>query len=881
MSKLFSGGSSSPMAQQVEKATNGILMEPDWSSNMDICDALNQDPGSIHTVVKAIKKRLQSKDPRVQLLALTLLETMMKNCGTNLHAEVAGKDILPEMVKIVKKRPDLKVREKILGLLDVWQEMFGGPTGRLQHYWQAYDDLRRSGVTFPERSSQEGQGTSGPAGFGTPPSMQQPLRDGTPVYHGEPARVPSYNSPAYGSPSAVNRLGQEQVAGHQGGDEIGLAEMANARSSNEVLTEMLNAADPNDRQALRNDVVGDLVEQCRTNQQRVLHMVNSSGDEELLRQGLALNDDLQKVLTRYEDMLQGGGGAGAAAAAPPPPAQPRFARFDAEEEVAEEDDFGQLAHRSAGRGGAPTHPPPRQQQQQWPSQPGGYGSPDTGSTGSPQQPPYSSPTPYEQPPAQYASPWQSTPQQQTPQQQYSQQASPYTPPPPQPPRQPHATLTPSPLRPIMPIPAPPPSVSTRSPQSQQQQQQAPSSALKAPELPAPPQSSQPASQPPLPLPPQQQRSPPLPQVANPFEDDSNPFGGPSFHATPLNPPPPAFPPTQQPQPQQQQPPQYQQQPLQQQTSYGGGFGGNQFYAQPPPQQQQQQPPVGYPGQQYYGQQPSMSQQSPFAPPENNTYVAPWAMASQVPMTDQQRAFIYGQNQQTPPGQQPQQQQQQQQQQMQQQQQQQGAPQQWGGAPPSSLSPAQHAMLYGSPSSASPPPAMPSPAPFSPQAPLALPAPSPYYAPPPQQQPPPGGLSSGFASAPGSGPGAGAYRPSPPAQPLMKSTSESAPVSDLTSRFGALGGPASTGSNPWGGPSSSPAPEAPALGKSLPQPVSKPLTPQQLARNEDPLDSLFGDLLGNMKGSSAMKKTTPLGKSPPSASLPMGGPMRKTPSEGKS
>jgi len=55
-------------------------------------------------VVKSLKKRIIHKNPKVQLLALTLLETMIKNCGDIVHMHVAERDILHEMVKIVKKR---------------------------------------------------------------------------------------------------------------------------------------------------------------------------------------------------------------------------------------------------------------------------------------------------------------------------------------------------------------------------------------------------------------------------------------------------------------------------------------------------------------------------------------------------------------------------------------------------------------------------------------------------------------------------------------------------------------------------------------------------------------------------------------------------------
>ena len=41
---------------------------------------------------------------------------------------------------------DMSVRDKILVLLDSWQEAFGGISGRYPQYYMAYDDLRVSSM---------------------------------------------------------------------------------------------------------------------------------------------------------------------------------------------------------------------------------------------------------------------------------------------------------------------------------------------------------------------------------------------------------------------------------------------------------------------------------------------------------------------------------------------------------------------------------------------------------------------------------------------------------------------------------------------------------------------------------------------------------------
>ncbi|CAK9312939.1 unnamed protein product [Citrullus colocynthis] len=265
----------------VGRATSDMLIGPDWAMNIEICDMLNHDPGQAKDVVKGIKKRLGSKNAKVQLLALTLLETIIKNCGDIVHMHVAEKGLLHEMVKMVKKKPDFRVKEKILILIDTWQEAFGGPRARYPQYYAAYQELLRAGAVFPQRSESS-------APVFTPPQTQ-PLSSYPPNL-----RNPDHNQQDGAETSAESEF-----------PTLSLTEIQNARGIMDVLSEMLNALEPGNKEAIRQEVIVDLVDQCRTYKQRVVHLVNSTADESLLCQGLALNDDLQRLLARHECISSG------------------------------------------------------------------------------------------------------------------------------------------------------------------------------------------------------------------------------------------------------------------------------------------------------------------------------------------------------------------------------------------------------------------------------------------------------------------------------------------------------------------------------------------------------------------------------------------------
>jgi len=161
MQAFFNSFSNAPPTEAdtlVDRATNQLLIGPDWAANMEVSD-MGLRPDCCEEVVRAIRRRMLYRNPKVAVLALTVLETCMKNCDTDFHDRVATKEFQADMVRLAKGTGE--VAEKALMLIESWADAFqvdGHPQFR-----ETYNSLRGQGITFPRQEL----GTAAP--IATPP----------------------------------------------------------------------------------------------------------------------------------------------------------------------------------------------------------------------------------------------------------------------------------------------------------------------------------------------------------------------------------------------------------------------------------------------------------------------------------------------------------------------------------------------------------------------------------------------------------------------------------------------------------------------------------------------------------------------------------------
>lgn len=143
----------SQLDDAIDKASSELMPAgtEDIALNLEICDQIRSKSAPAKDAMRALKRRLNHKNPNVQLLALGLTDTCVKNGGDHFLIEIASREFMDNLVSIVKI-PGLnhEVKNNILRLIQNWSISFEGKYS-LSYVGQVYKTLQGEGYKFPPK----------------------------------------------------------------------------------------------------------------------------------------------------------------------------------------------------------------------------------------------------------------------------------------------------------------------------------------------------------------------------------------------------------------------------------------------------------------------------------------------------------------------------------------------------------------------------------------------------------------------------------------------------------------------------------------------------------------------------------------------------------
>ncbi|KAH9839976.1 uncharacterized protein C8Q71DRAFT_703083 [Rhodofomes roseus] len=146
---MFRGGQTNSYDEVVAKTTDENLTGENWEMILNLCDkVLDEGEQGARNVVAAVLKRLAHRNPNVQLYTLTLAESLTKNCGIEVHREIASRAFTQGLEKLVTDRTTHeKVRRRVLSMIAMWTAEFEkDPTLGIME--ESFESLKSKGYKF-------------------------------------------------------------------------------------------------------------------------------------------------------------------------------------------------------------------------------------------------------------------------------------------------------------------------------------------------------------------------------------------------------------------------------------------------------------------------------------------------------------------------------------------------------------------------------------------------------------------------------------------------------------------------------------------------------------------------------------------------------------
>ncbi|CAO0802097.1 unnamed protein product [Mucor circinelloides] len=294
----------------IEGACSPARYEPELSLNLEICEMINKKQGSApREAASAIVKLVNSKNLNQAMLALTLLDNCVKNCGYPFHLQIASKEFLNELVRKFPERPapfPSPVVQRILYFIKEWKVALTDMSRHkddLVHIKDMYRLLRFKGYRFPElrdssvaalapsdslKSAHELEEEDRVAQSA---KLQELIRRGRPQDLVEANRLMKI----------MSGFDTRQTPDYSQKFED---ELHKIQDKAILLYEMLETVKPGEK-VDRNETIMDLKGACASAQPKIQKMITEEEDNDKIENLLTLNDMINNVMAKFADIKKG------------------------------------------------------------------------------------------------------------------------------------------------------------------------------------------------------------------------------------------------------------------------------------------------------------------------------------------------------------------------------------------------------------------------------------------------------------------------------------------------------------------------------------------------------------------------------------------------
>ncbi|KIW74766.1 hypothetical protein Z517_11536 [Fonsecaea pedrosoi CBS 271.37] len=286
-------------------------LEPNLALNLEIVDLVNSKKGNApreaaFTIVQLINHR----NPNVSLLALSLLDICVKNCGYPFHLQISTKEFLNELVRRFPERPPLRptrVQSKILEAIEEWRSTIC-QTSRYKEDLGFIRDMHRlllyKGYMFPEVRREDAAVLNPSDNLQSAEEMEEEDRAAQSAKLQELIRR--------GRPQDLqeaNRL-MKVMAGYDTRHKTdyrakAAEEVAKVQQKARILEEMLQSHQPGEKFG-DGDVFEELVGALQSAHPKIQRMCEEESDDaEAVAKLFEINDSIHRTIERYKLMKAG------------------------------------------------------------------------------------------------------------------------------------------------------------------------------------------------------------------------------------------------------------------------------------------------------------------------------------------------------------------------------------------------------------------------------------------------------------------------------------------------------------------------------------------------------------------------------------------------